>query len=123
MDQKKRAPVAKPAKKESESSDDMEGEGLSDKEDRDEEEDKVEVNLLKNCVEFIKEENKGISPGEKTYGLPILWKLMQDNTNGPSNTAIVEAALNALDDVLKNDICKKYRLSYLFHAISNLSNG
>lgn len=86
-----------------------------------------ETKVFKNLKEALeKPEAIALAEGEKLYGMPILWMLLQDEYEGSSelsNNEQLELVLEAVREVLSQPSSHKIRMFYMLKALKNLMEG
>mmetsp|Transcript_4486 Transcript_4486/g.6709 ORF Transcript_4486/g.6709 Transcript_4486/m.6709 type:complete len:281 (-) Transcript_4486:5559-6401(-) len=80
---------------------------------------KQEIELVK----VSKDIDKVLKGGEKLYGLPLFWDIVQDGYQQGSKKDLLQCALDSLCEILSQTSDKKIRVYYLLKVLANLKQG
>ena len=101
--------------------------GEDDDEEPEEEEDTREAQVFQNFQNGLEEpESVGLAEGEKLYGMPILWTLLQDgyvSKSDLSGSDQFDFVLEAVREILSQQFSQKVRMYYLLKSVKNLIEG
>lgn len=101
--------------------------GQDGEEEAEEEEDAREAEVFQNLKEALaKPESVALADGEKLYGMPIFWMLLQDGYEASSDlsgTDQLELVLEAVREILSQPYSQKIRMFYLLKALGKLMEG
>jgi len=85
-----------------------------------------ELKVLSNLEQAIAQPESVLSEGDKLYGLPVFWGILQDSYPGGdalSSAELLRVALDCSREILALPFARSARLLYLVASLKNLKEG